>query len=231
MFMPAAIEVLRSGPWFQTLPADVQRRLMAEGTRTTLNPSQMLFVQGAEPSGLHAVITGELHVAGMSENGNDVIMAIIRPGEWTGFLACLDRGPHAYSAVAVVETTMFSLRPTAVAAIFETDVATYRLLQSPELSAARKLSHFVIEEMGLPLAQRVAARLADLGRWAYGPASGPVAVLDNVSQEELAMSVHASRQKVNMILRDLSAQGLIEIGYGHIRVLDSTALERFAREK
>ena len=231
MFMPAAIEVLRSGPWFQTLPADVQRRMMEEGTPRTLDPSQMLFAQGDEPSGLHVVVTGELHVAGTSENGNDVIMAIIRPGEWTGFLACLDRGPHAYSAVAVVETTVFSLRPTAVAAIFEANVATYRLLQAPELSAARKLSHFVIEEMGLPLAQRVAARLADLGRWAYGPPSGSVALLDNVSQEELAMSVHASRQKVNMILRDLSAQELIEIGYGRIRVLDSAALECFAREK
>jgi CRP-like cAMP-binding protein len=231
MSMPAVIEVLKSGSWFQTLPADVQRRLMTEGTPRTLSPSQMLFVQGAEPSGLHAVIAGELHVAGTSENGNDVIMAIIRPGEWTGFLACLDHGPHAYSATAIVETTVFSLHVLAVATIFEADVETYRLLQAPELSAARKLSHFVIEEMGLPLAQRVAARLADLGRWAYGPASGPVAVLDHVSQEELAMSVHASRQKVNTILRALSAQGLIEIGYGRIRVLDSAALERFAREK
>ena len=227
----STIDVLRSGQWFQTLPAEVQRRVIAGGTQRTLNTSRTLFSQGANASGLHAVIMGELHVAGTNVDGNEVIMAIVRPGEWTGFLACLDRGPHAYSAVAVVETKIFSLSPTSVAAIFETDIATYRLLQAPELSAVRKLSHFVIEDMGLPLVQRVAARLADLGRWAYGPASGPVAALDNVSQEELAMSVHASRQKINMILRDLSRQGLIELGYGQIRVIDSAALDRFAREK
>ena len=191
----------------------------------------MLFRQGAEPSGLHAVVTGELHITGVGLSGNDVIMAIVRPGDWTGFLACLDRRAHAYSAEAVVETTIFSLGSSAVAAIFETDVATYRLLQAPELNAARKLSHFVIEELSLPLAQRVASRLADLGRWAYGPSQGPVAALDNVSQEELAMSVHASRQKVNMILRDLAAQGLVEVGYGRLRVIDSAALDRFAHEK
>ena len=224
------IDVLRLGQWFQTLPAEIQRRVIDAGTIRTLPLSQLVFRQGAEPSGLHAVVAGELHVTGVSPNGNDVIMGIIRPSDWTGFLACLDREAHAYSAQAVVETTIFSLSLPAVAAIFETDVATYRLLQAPELSAVRKLSHFVIEEMSLPLAQRVASRLADLGRWAYGPAQGPVAALENVSQEELAMSVHASRQKVNVILRDLASQGLIEVGYGCIRVIDSAALDRFARK-
>ena len=224
-------DVLRSGQWFQTLPAEVQRRVIDAGTLRTLNGSQMLFWQGADPSGLHAVVAGELHITGVGACGNDVIMAIVRPGDWTGFLACLDRQAHAYSAQAVVETIIFSLSSLAVRAIFETDVAIYRLLQAPELNAARKLSHFVIEELSLPLAQRVASRLADLGRWAYGPSHGPVAALDNVSQEELAMSVHASRQKVNMILRDLAARGLVEVGYGRIRVIDSAALDRFAHDK
>jgi CRP-like cAMP-binding protein len=224
------IDILKSGNWFASLPDTVQHSLADVGVMRTLTASQILFAQAYDASGLHAVIKGELHITGTSVNGNDVIMAIIRPGEWTGFLTCLDHGPHAYSATAATEATIMSLRPAAVAAIFETDVATYRLLQSPELIAARKLAHFVIEDLGLPLAQRVAARLADLGRWAYGPASGPVAELDHVSQEELAMSVHASRQKVNMILRDLVERGLIEIGYGRIRVLDLAALERFAHE-
>ena len=222
--------VLRLGQWFQTLPPDIQRRVIDAGTIRTLHPSQMIFRQGAAPSGLHAVVAGELHITGVSPNGNDVIMAITRPSDWTGFLACLDGEAHAYSAKAVVETIIFSLSLPSVAAIFETDVATYRLLQAPELSAVRKFSHFVIEELSLSLAQRVASRLADLGRWAYGPPQGPVAALDNVSQEALAMSVHASRQKVNVILRDLASQGLIEVGYSRIRVIDSAALERFARK-
>ena len=226
----AFIDVLKSGQWFQTLPADIQQLVIDAGMIRTLHQSQMLFRQGDEPSGLHAVVAGELHITGVGLRGNDVIMAIVRPSDWTGFLACLDREAHAYAAEVVVETIIFSLSLPAVAAIFETDVATYRLLQAPELSAGRKLSHFVIEEMSLPLAQRVASRLADLGRWAYGPPQGPVAALNNVSQEELATSVHASRQKINVILRDLASQGLIEVGYGCIRVIDSAALDRFARK-
>lgn len=226
-----AIQVLRSGCWFAALPVAIQKAMTEAGTLRTLKSGQTLFAQGSDPSGLHAVIIGELHVTGTSVSGNDVIMAIIRPSDWTGFLACLDHGPHAYSATAVTEAVVFSLRPSVVSAIFETDVTTYRMLMASELMAARKLGNFVIEDMGLPLAQRVAARLADLGRWAYGPASGPVAELDHVSQEELAMSVHASRQKVNMILRDLADRRIIEIGYGRIRVIDPVALDHFAHVK
>ena len=225
------METLNTGNWFTALPTSIQSDIIKMGKTRTVKPSHTLFAQGGTSNGLYAVIKGELHVTGTSMLGNDVIMAIIRPGDWTGFLACLDGGLHAYSATAMTETIVFSLSPSAVAAIFETDVATFRLLQSPELMAARKVTHFVVENMGLPLTQRVAARLADLGRWGYGPSIGPLAELEHVSQEELAMSVHASRQKVNKILRNLAQRNLIEIGYNRIRVLDAAALDRFARGK
>ena len=61
------------------------------------------------------------------------------------------------------------------------------------------------------------------------PALGSVAAIENVSQEQLAMSVHASRQKVNAILRLFASRGWIELGYSRIRVLDVDAVERFAR--
>ncbi len=219
---------LSTDPWFCSLPAHVQSAIAAAGSPRILEAGHTLFHQGGNPTGLHAVLAGEIHVTGVAPGGGEVIMAIVRPVEWFGFLACLDGLPHAYSGTAAGKTIVFSLSPKAVASIFEVDVTTYRLLQLPELNAARKLGHFVIANIGLPLPKRVAARLADLGRWGYGPASGPVATLEHVNQEELAMSVHASRQKVNAILREFAARGWIELGYGRIRVIDVNAVEAFA---
>ena len=88
---PDYMDVLRTGQWFQTLPADVQQQVVDAGTVRTLRQSQVLFRQGDDPSGLHAVVKGKLHITGVGLNGNDVIMAIVRLGDWTGFLACLDR--------------------------------------------------------------------------------------------------------------------------------------------
>ncbi len=223
-----AVTLMRDA-WFAKLPAHVQSAMIAAGTSSSLLPGRTLFHQGGDPTGLHCILRGEVHVTGVAPGGGEVIMAIVRPVEWVGFLACLDGLPHAYSGTAASHATLFTIAPKAVAAIFEADVATYRLLEMPELNAARKLANFVISDFGLPLPKRVAARLTDLGRWGYGPATGPVAPLENVSQEELAMSVHASRQKVNAILREFTSKGWIEVGYGRIRVADIDALERFAR--
>lgn len=216
--------------WFGTLPADVQSAVTKAGTTRSLAKGHMVFAQGSEPTGLHAVVSGEVHIIGTNTGGNEAIMAIMRPGEWTGFLASLDGFPHVYSGVASEPTTIFTLRPAAIRTIFERDVATFRLLLAPKLVVARKVERYVIEDMALPLARRLAARLIDLGRWAYGPSEGPIVALDHLSQEQLAMSVHASRQKVNKILGELTERGFIEIGYGRVRVVDVGALERFARD-
>src|SRR3546814_12311745 len=65
-------------------------------------------------------------------------MGVIHPGEWVGYLSCLDGLPHAYSGIARYGARTLSLAPADVARIFERDVATYRLLLAPALAAERK---------------------------------------------------------------------------------------------
>jgi CRP/FNR family cyclic AMP-dependent transcriptional regulator len=221
---------LAAGGWFASLPCEIQLAVLDAGAIRIAPPGKALFEQDGEPSGLHGILVGDVRVIGLSSEGNAFIMGIVRPGEWVGFLSCLDRLPHAYSGIARDGAQTFTLSPADVARIFERDVATYRLLQAPELAVGRKLGRYIIEDMGLPLAQRVAARLADLGRWPYGPSLGPVSALKNISQEELAMSVGATRPRINEILRDFAARGMIELGYGKIEVVNTTAVERFARD-
>jgi CRP-like cAMP-binding protein len=220
--------ILAAGEWFGSLPPDVRTEMLAIGTIRTLAPGKHLFEEDGAPTGLHGILSGNIHVVGMSPDGNAVTMGIIRPGDWTGFLSCLDGGPHAYAGIAREGARTLSLRPAEVARIFERDVATFKLLLAPDLAIRRKLGRFVVDNVRLSLAQRVAARLCDLGRSPYQFSGDPVGPLRNISQEELAMSVAATRPRINEILRDFVGQGLIELGYGRITILDPTALGPFA---
>ncbi len=226
--MPDVHDVLRRGPWFRDLPPIVQQAVLAAGQTVRLDTGALSFAQGAAPSGLHAVVSGQLRIAHVERGGRNVLMALVRPGEWTGFLCSLDGQPHYYSATAAEPSLIFRLHHAAVCRIFEADVATYKYLMAPELAVARGLARYAIADVGRPLAQRVAARLRDLGRWGYGPATGRIAPLAHVSQEDLAMSTHTSRQSVNAILRNFEAQGWIATGYGKVEVIDAAALEAYA---
>jgi len=222
--------MLHAGGWLSTLPETVRRAVFEAARVRTVAPGASLFEQDGPPTGLHGVFSGDIRVLGHSRDGRALIIGVIHPGEWVGYLSCLDGLSHAYSGIARHGARTLSLAPADVARIFERDVATYRLLLAPELTAARKLAQFLIEGMGLPLTQRVAARLCELGRWPYGEDVGPVSSLDHINQEELAMSVGATRPRINEILRDLASRGMVELGYGRIIVRDVAALERFARD-
>ena len=221
---------LGAGPWFRALPSDIRAEMLETGALRTIESGKYLYEEEEEPSGLHGLVSGILHVIGLSADGNAVTLGITRPGDWTGFLSCIDGLPHAYSAIAREKTQVFSLRPADVTRIFERDVASFRLLLAPELVIRRKLGRYIVDDVGRPLAQRVAARLGDLVRSPFEYPVGPIAPLRNISQEELAMSVVATRPRINEILRDFAARGLIELGYGRITVIDPDALDLFARE-
>ncbi|MDD0809281.1 Crp/Fnr family transcriptional regulator [Curvibacter sp. RS43] len=50
----------------------------------------------------------------------------------------------------------------------------------------------------------------------------------DISQEDLAILIQASRQHVNRALKELEAEGVIALGYKRIEIVNSTELERLA---
>lgn len=225
---PDIDQVLAAAPWFVGLPAEIAAAVRSQGRLTALAVGTSLFEQGGAPTGLHAVISGELRIVALASNGNLSISGIARPGDWVGFLSCLDGRPHVYSGVAQQDMHAFSLTPAAVSSIFERDVASFRHLLVPELNVARQFYGYLMEDYSEPQ-RKIAARIAGLGRWPYAQAGGPLVVIDGLKQDDLAMSVKLSRQTVNATLRSFEAKGLIELGYGKIKILNPRMLEQIAK--
>src|SRR3546814_8575126 len=92
--------MLRSGGWLATLPEAVRQAVFKASSVRTIAPGAALFEQDGPPTGLHGVFSGDIRVVGHSRDGRAVIMGVIHPGEWVGYLSCLDGLPHAYSGIA-----------------------------------------------------------------------------------------------------------------------------------
>lgn len=227
--LPGHKALLASSNWFRHLQPAVQADVSEHLTVVARPAGRALFHQGDPAAGLHVILSGELHVTGTATDGISTLMGILRPGDWTGFLAVLDADPYAFTATAVIESEVACLPLSAVRAIFERDVATYRLLVAPELMNARRNYHFFLETHGRSPLKRLAERLMELGRWPYSPRSGPVAPIE-VSQDALAAATRLSRQTINTLLRDLDARGLVELGYGRIKVTDPAALKALLQQ-
>ena len=189
---------------------------------------ETIFRQGEPFKGLYCVITGQLQVTGKALDGLPLLMAIHRPGDWTGFLSAFESGPYAFSVTAVVESRIAVLEKPAVQAIFEASVVAFKCIVRPENTVSRQNYRYFIEHFGRSPVHRIAERLIGLGCWAYSDKSAPRQALHRVTQSDLATASRMSRQTVNKCLGRLVAAGLISVGYGKVEVIDPAGLWRVA---
>ncbi len=220
---------MHDSKWFNSLPSHIRSEVAARVHRRWLAAGTVLFWEGDPNTGLHCLLSGCAHVSGVSSAGDDVLMTILYPGDWTGFLPNLDGGRHALTVRLVERSEVATLTPSAVRAIFEVDVARHKLLAAPELAVARRNYRYMIEQQGGPTVQRLAYRLLDLAR---GPHGDPFALdkpLIEVSQAQVASATLLSRQKVNALLGQLGQQGLVICSRGQVRLVDIEGLARLAR--
>ncbi|MGV1683885.1 Crp/Fnr family transcriptional regulator [Sphingopyxis sp. NJF-3] len=219
---------LANGSWYGSLPKHVQAQIIERLKIARLGKSDMLFRQGDSPNGLHCLLDGCLHIFGLAENGDEALMAILRLGEWTAFLATLDGLPYAFEARAAEPSVIGTLPVAAVREIFEQDVATYQLLVAPQLASTRHHYRLFAEMQRPTPLQRVAYQLIALSRWPYSDIGEANLLLTRISQAQLAKSAGLSRQTINQLLRQLEAAGAVSLAYGEIRVSDTVLLRQIS---
>jgi CRP-like cAMP-binding protein len=219
-------QLLAQGKWLQVLPRELQARVLGALQSYALPANSTLFRQGDNFNGLYCVLSGQLHVKGHAQDGSPLLIAILRPGEWTGFLAALDGGQYAFSVSCVGESRIAVLDAMKVRSIFEADLATYKFLVQPELSSSRATYNYFIEHFGRPPLSRVAERLIGLGRWPYSSPGDDISPLDHVSQDLLAAATRLSRQTVNTCLKELERAGFVKTGYGKVEIVDIHGLAK-----
>jgi CRP-like cAMP-binding protein len=162
----AAVEALRGCPLFAPCPepvlADVGRRLRHRHFRR----NEVIFHQGDPGDALHVITAGAVKILLPSAEGDEAIIATLRPGDFFGELSLLDGRPRSATATTVEPTETLSL---------PRDVFRELVQQHPELRDAlfaalagllRRITKHVEELHFLDLAGRLAARLSELARQA-----------------------------------------------------------------
>ena len=100
---------LRSSPLFNQCGDDVLREVERRLRRRQFRRGEVIFHQGDPGDALHVVGSGSVKIVLPSSEGDEAIIATLRPGDFFGELALLDGAPHSATAVAVEPTETFTL--------------------------------------------------------------------------------------------------------------------------
>ncbi|MBO3275158.1 Crp/Fnr family transcriptional regulator [Pseudomonas schmalbachii] len=223
--------VLMSNPWFAGLPEELREDIMARGQLRTLMPDECLCRRGEDPKGWYAVLEGAIRLSSVSCEGQESVMHFYDPGSWLGDLAMIDGLPRAYDSYAHLPSVLLQIRLADFVELQQRHPVFRQQLLELQCRRVRYLLSIYEAASTQALEKRLASRLLILALgFGSNTSDGVVSIALHLPQETLAQLLGASRQRINQVLKQWEADGMIEQKYGRITLLDKPRLERLAEE-
>ena len=188
--------------------------------------NEVIFHEGDPGDALHIVARGQIKIMLLSAEGEEAIIATLRPGDFFGELALLDGAPRSATAVAVDPAETLVLPRPVFRELIERSEGLRDALLTGLAHELRRLTSQVEELYFLDLAGRLATRLARLAREAEPESEHEVRLDWPFTQSDLASMIGGSRQSVNRLLSILVEDGLVRIEPEHLVITDVNELER-----
>jgi CRP/FNR family cyclic AMP-dependent transcriptional regulator len=222
-------DVLREAPLFRELDNEAAAALRASLTETRLRRGEVLFREGDSGDKLFIVTEGKVKLGKSSSDGRENLLAILGPGQMFGELSLFDPGPRSATVTAVTDCVMQSLSHDELLEWLTGRPAVARGLLAQLGSRLRKANDVVADLVFSDVPGRVAKALLDLASRFGRTADDGVHVHHDLTQEELAQLVGASRETVNKALADFASRGWLRLEPRSVVILDSDRLRRRAR--
>ena len=191
----------------------------------------VIFTEG-EPGGrLYIVLSGKVKIGRYSPDGRENLLSILGPADMFGELSVFDPGPRTSNATAVTEVRAVAIdRDTVRAWIAKCPAIAEHLLAV----MARRLRHTssdFTDHMFTDVPGRVAKQLLHLGQRFGAQERGALRVTHDLTQDEIAGLIGASRETVNKVLAVFTRRGLIRVEGKSVVITDADRLARRADEQ
>ena len=220
-------EVVRRAPLFTALDDASASTLRASMTAVKISKGQTLFKEGDTGDRLFVVTDGKLKLGTTSSDGRENLLSILGPGDMFGELSLFDPGPR--TATAVVDSKLLALANDQVIDWVRAHPQVSLQLLGRLAQRLRKANDVLSDLVFADVPGRVAKAIIELGERFGTQKDDGLHVNHDLTQEELAQLVGASRETVNKALADFASRGWVKLEPRAVIVLDYERLSKRGR--
>jgi CRP/FNR family cyclic AMP-dependent transcriptional regulator len=207
---------LKAVPFFTRLSDRELDVVRSVSTEKTYPKNAVVLTEGEMGDSLYMIQSGKVKVFIGDEDGREIILKILGPGDFFGEMSMIDKQPRSAS-VSTIEAAMFLVIAHAgfercVEEAPRIGTMVMQVLAQRVREADRKIGTLAL----MDVYGRVASTLLELSVYS----NGKLMVGEKLSQQDLANMVGASREMVNRILKDLSERGFISIESKSITIIN-----------
>ena len=193
-----------------------------------LGRGQALFSEGDRGDQLYVVLEGKMKLGRTSADGRENLLAVMGPGEMFGELSLFDPGPRTATATAITDSTLRALSSTNLQPWLSEHPEVAAQLLAALARRLRRTNEAMADLVFSDVPGRVAKALLDLAKKFGVEAEDGLRVTHDLTQEELAQLVGASRETVNKALADFAGRGFLRLEGRGVVILDLERLRRRA---
>ena len=218
-----------SVPLFAALDDDARVALREAMGEVNLRRGETLFHEGEPGDRLYLVIEGKVKLGHRSSDGRENLLAILGPGELLGELTLFDPGTRTATATAVASTRLLELQHDPFMHLVDTRPELAKHMLRALAQRLRRTNEALADLVFSDVPGRVAKALLDLSERFGEQTPDGLRVAHDLTQEELAQLVGASRETVNKSLADFISRGWIRLEGRAVQILDLERLKRRSR--
>lgn len=219
------LATLKACPLFEGIPTAQLEQLLPHVAVRHFARGAALFHEDDPANRVFIVVSGVVRVFRVRPGGEEIVLALLTPGDLFGELALFASDPtRSGDAEALEASDCLSIPSGPVRDLLAAHPAAIARHAERMAQQIRRKDDDVADAAYRDIPGRVAGRLLDLAA-KHGRATPEGVVIElRISQRNLASMIGASRENVNRTLSSFAAQGLIRLDGGIVTLLNPQRL-------
>jgi CRP/FNR family transcriptional regulator, cyclic AMP receptor protein len=202
--------------------------------RTALEPvnfprAHVIFAEGELGDRLYIILSGKVKIGRKSPDGRENLLAVFGPSDMFGELSIFDPGPRTSTATTVTEVEAVTMDRIALREWITKRPEIAEQLLRVIARRLRRTNNMLADLIFTDVPGRVAKALLQLAHDFGTHEGGMLRVTHDLTQEEIAQLVGASRETVNKALADFAHRGWLRLEGKSVLILEPQRLIRRAR--
>lgn len=205
--------------------------LLAQATSRRVSIGEAVFDQGAPATHFYLLLHGRLKVTQVTQDGQQIIVRVVHPGDLFGFAKALQRANYPGTAVCAAESVAICW-PTELWPAFIDRNPLLAVTALHTIGQRLEEAHTRIREMSTQeVEKRVAHTVLRLVGQAGKTEGSGIRIDFPISRQDIAEMTGTTLHTVSRILSAWEAKGLVEGGRQKLLVRDVAGLVTLADDK
>ncbi len=191
--------------------------------------AHVIFAEGELGDRLYIIVSGKVKIGRRSADGRENLLAVFGPSDMFGELSIFDPGPRTSTATTVTEVRAVTMDRAALHEWIGKRPEIADQLLRVIARRLRRTNNMLADLIFTDVPGRVAKALLQLAQRFGSQEAGMLRVTHDLTQEEIAQLVGASRETVNKALADFAHRGWLRLEGKSVLIQEPDRLARRAR--